>query len=184
MYANHADPGDRSGSRASDGPLVVPRAHLSIKTMRPGESFADGTEVLHLLGTSPAMIEKVYMVDANGFEDLGAVLAPPRRKIGAVGITTWPPSGRELAGVPLLPADGATITPDVANGGWGWELLLGMRPTQVGYLSRSAIQVDYRVGDDLFTSTFPAEFVVCNDERVLVEGQCPAPAAWRSEGEG
>lgn len=163
-----------SGGRSTEGPLKVPPAHGSSVTLPVGTEFTDGFEILSLSGDTAAVIDSVELVDSPGFELLGTRLVSPARKLGFVQfVRGWPPASGSLRTAPVILAEGATITPTILNDGAGWELLVGIRVTGSGLLRRAGLKVDYTVGGEKFTATFPAEMVVCTDPRYEVRGRCP-----------
>lgn len=163
--------------RPTDGALQAPLPHGYSTIARPGDMFTDGFEVLRLSGNQDAVIEDVRLVGARGLELLGARLAPPDRGFGSVqALASWPPRGA-FKDVKMVNAMGATITP-VKQDRAGWELLLGVKVTGEpdAPLIRDGIQIDYRVGDESYTTYRPAQLVVCTaDDQLREDGFCPLP---------
>lgn len=165
------------GGRSTDGPMVLGNPHGWATTGAVGDTFTDGMELLRLGGDQSAVIEDVRLVGDEGLELVGAKLAPPERAIGAVQyFETFPPTDDPVLDADLVDAEGTTITP-MGEAGETWELLLGIRATREGYLVRTAVEVDYSVGDDEFTAVLPGHLAVCTSPDLERRGDCPAPPA-------
>jgi len=119
------------------------------------------------------VIESIELEGADdGLELVGAKVAGPDRSYGAVQhFKTWPPKSYEpLESSAVIDAEGATITPHRA----GWELLLGMKATKEGYLTREGIRVNYTVAGEKLSRVLPATLFVCSsDGKVDRANRCP-----------
>jgi hypothetical protein len=163
------------GGRRSDGPLDPGNPHGWSVTEPAGDTFTDGMELLRLHGDRDAVIEDVRLVGDEGLELVGAKLASPERGIGWIQYRpAFPPANDPDLGDVLVDAVGATITPLVEDQG-GWELLLGIQATGEGYLVRTGVEVDYRVGKNEYTVLLPAHLAVCTSPRLERKGACPLP---------
>lgn len=162
-----------AAERDPDGPMRKVSPHGSATTLPVQTVFTDGLEVLQLKGEEDATIEGVELIDSEGFELLGAKLAPPDREAGAIQIIdSWPPVDRDLDESTLVEAVGQEVTP-IAQDPGGWELLIGLRVVEEGHLLRSGIRVLYEVDGEDYVLDIPAEFTVCTDSSYEVDGQCP-----------
>lgn len=152
------------GEDAKDGgPLREPNRHAYVVTGPEGKQFTDGFEVLYLNGAAPAEIVSVESVGGDSaFKFLGAQLAGPRRKYGAVQETPgFPPTDPALG--PIVDAEGATVEPRAkTRQRIGYELLLGYEVIDDSTLAqRTAVEVTYRVGGDTYKWTSPGVLVYC-----------------------
>lgn len=165
-----------SGRRTDGGPMIAPNPHGWATSDRVGDVFTDGMEIFRLAGDAEAVIEDIRLVGDEGLELVGAKVAGPDRAIGAIMYNAdFPPVDEpDLRDAVLYDAIGATITPREKHPG-GWELLLGIRATEEGYLVREGVEVDYRVGDDEYTVFWEAWLGVCTSPKYEVDGDCPAP---------
>lgn len=160
-------------SRSEDGPLQIPDPWGSAYTLEPGEVVGMGLAWLRVDGNRPAVIEAVRIEGGSGIEQLGALVAAPGRGFGGLDTKNWPPRHPDLKGIDLIPAVGATISPDVQHPGDGWELFVGLKPLGSGYSTTHGIVVDYRVDGKRYRARFPIEIAICNDPSVLRDGHCP-----------
>lgn len=64
--------------------------------------------------------------------------------------------------------EGATVTPAKQS----WELLLGIKVTEPGYLVRDAVRIHCSAGGEDYTRTRPAQLAVCTSP-TQVNGRCP-----------
>ena len=67
-----------------------------------------------------------------------------------------------------LRREGATVTPAKQS----WELLLGIKVTEPGYLVRDAVRIHCSAGGEDYTRTRPAQLAVCTSP-TQVNGRCP-----------
>lgn len=155
------------------GPLAEAPAHAWAIEAAVDRPFTDGFTVVWLTGDQDAVIESIELEGADdGLELVGAKLAGPDRGYGSVQhFKAWPPkSYRPLDPSSVVDAEGATITPDQA----GWELLLGIKATKEGYLTREGIRVNYTVDGEKFSRVLPSTLFVCGgDGKVDVDNRCP-----------
>jgi hypothetical protein len=157
------------------GPMDPGNPHGWAVTAPVGHPFTDGMEVLRLTGDQPAVIKDVRLVGNEGLELVGAKLASPERGIGWVQYRAeFPPNNDPVLDVDLVDVVGARITPLASDNG-GWELLLGIRATTDGYLVRTGVEVDYRVGANNYTVLLPAHLAVCTSPAHQRDGGCPLP---------
>lgn len=167
-----------AGCGVDGGPLSQPPEHGWATYASVGATFTDGLEVLYLEGDREAVIRNVELVGNDGLELVGAHLAPPGRKLAAIQrIDGWPPLDPDLP--ETRDAIDATITP-TRTGDWkqeqGWNLLVGVRVTEAGYLIRDGIRITYEVGGREYERELPAELVVCTSREMLNRnGDCPFP---------
>jgi hypothetical protein len=160
------------------GPIQATNAHAWATTEPVGVTFTDGLEVLVLDGAQDAVIDSVELVGDPELELVGAMVAGrDRGESGAIQIIhTWPPRGRGLNPDSLVPAEGATITP--LPGNQGWELFLGIRPTEEGRWVRNGVRVTYTIGERRYSEYLPAGLIVCTDPKYHVARKCPVPRDW------
>jgi len=157
-------------------PLSNANPHGWATTMPVGSVFTDGFEVLHLDGHEPAVIKSVTMVGDPGIELVGASLATTERDIGAIQqLKGYPPSNPHIPRI--IPAAGASITP-FAQDEIGWELLLGVKIVDEGYLVRDGIIIEYSVGGEDRRAFDPAQLVVCTSEEYY-RGHRDCPFPWQ-----
>ena len=167
---------------AEPGPLAPPQPNEHAwTTYEPvGHTFTDAMEVLSLSGTRPAVLDSVKMLPGKnraGLKLVGVRLAGPSRG-GNVQKMPWPPRDPELVASSVGPAIGTTIAPASSGVGESWELLLGIKVTQPGYLVRRGIEVDYHVGDQHYSDVIPAWLAVCTQARYShFKRDCPPPKA-------
>lgn len=57
----------------------------------------------------------------------------------------------------------------------GWELLLAVKPTRVGYLVRDGVRIDYTVAGKKYSRYLPAQLVICTAPKYLNRNRCPFP---------
>ena len=146
------------------GPLSRDVAYASIV---PGDEpvFTDGQVRLMLQGDEPATVTKVT---SNGgddvFELIGAKVAGPDRRRGAVQYRpTWPPAPSAF-GPSTVDATGAVIEPiSQTRGKLGYELLLGYRlkETEAFGDPRRSVTIEYTVAGTAFSYTEDAVLVMC-----------------------
>lgn len=157
---------------ADGGPIKASPPHGWSTTQRVGATFGDGLEMLRLTGQQDAVIKSVSITGDDGLKLVDARLAGPDRETAVQRFPTWPPVGEYRRWVkPMVPAEGATITPDPA----GWELLLGLKVTRPGYLVRDSVRVEYEVGGRTYVRDFGGQLVVCTSPDMEVNGECPFP---------
>lgn len=150
---------------SATGPMRPVGEHGMIAEARAGERFTDGLAVLQVTGEEPARIVSVESVGGNGaFRQVGALLAGPGRKIGAVGYAAeFPPKDRALGD--LVEAEGAVLQPVAqTRNEMAYELLVGyevLDDTEVGY--RAGLRVRYEVAGDEFVWNAPARLLFCPD---------------------
>jgi RTX calcium-binding nonapeptide repeat (4 copies) len=151
----------------SDGPMKHPGSwfHLaygySDRDFTVGDRFTDGFSVLYLTGDQPAVIDDVRLIGNRGFKHLGTMIVGPGREIGAVQMVRhWPPTSYDYGGGDVIDAEGASISP-VGRNSWGWELLIGMAPHNVGHNARAGFAVSYTVGGVRYRHEEYGEIVIC-----------------------
>ncbi|MFC6286146.1 hypothetical protein ACFP3Q_07230 [Nocardioides sp. GCM10027113] len=155
--------------------MSVPDEHGYAITLPAGTTFTDGYEILKLAGDEPAVIEDVTIAGDDGLELVGALLAPPPRLNAAVQLMrSWPPRDEALDEDSFVEAVGARIEP-LSRAPMGYELLLGLRVADEGYLVRESVTVTYRVGETVYEVDFPASIAVCTDAGLEIRGRCPFP---------
>lgn len=158
-----------------DGPMVVPNPHGLSYTQPRGKVFTDGLEILWTTGDEVAVIESVELVGSRGIELVGAMVAPPPRAYGSESIIkSWPPvADRLFDASTLVDAVGAEIGPGRGSGGYGWELLVGLKAVEEGVLFRKGIRITYTVDGDRYEAVLPAELTICTGPEHEVRGRCP-----------
>jgi hypothetical protein len=157
-------------------PLSNANPHGWATTMPVGSVFTDGFEVLHLDGHEPAVIKSVTMVGDPGIELVGASIATTERDIGSIQqLKGYPPSNPHIPRI--IPAAGASITP-FAQDEIGWELLLGIKIVDDGYLVRDGIIIEYSVGGEDRRAFDPAQLVVCTSS-AYYRGHSRCPFPWQ-----
>ena len=158
----------------TDGPIQAGPPHGFAISRPVGAEFTDGFEVLYVDGSVPAQIESVDFVGAEGLELLGAYVVGEAREVAAVQVLdAWPPSPASFGVEHLDEAIGSTLAP-ASRTSRGTELLLGIRVVGPGVARRDALEVGYRVGDESFLVTIPAQLTVCTDPGQEVRGHCRA----------
>jgi hypothetical protein len=145
-----------------------------------GETLTDGLEVLKLNGHRKAVIDSVKLVNAPGLRLVGAQLAGADRSIGAIQyLVTWPPQRSPyFDGVKLRPAEGATILPE-SRYPRGYELLLGIKVTEPGFLQREGVAITYHIGEDQYREVRHGWLGVCTSPTFHKHGTCPAPPGFQ-----
>jgi hypothetical protein len=123
----------------------------------PEPEFSDGFEVLHVLGSQPVTVEAVRSVGGEtALKNLGARIGLPGRKYDFQQLMTGFPPNAIPASL-QVDANGATLMP-----GDSYQLIMGYRLVDMNVQAkRTAIEIDYRIGDDLYTSTILARLNVC-----------------------
>lgn len=150
---------------------MAPPLHGYTHTLAEGSVFTDGFETLIVEGDETIVIDAVRMVGDQGLVQLGAKIIGPDRRYGSVQMAPgWPPRDPDLASYPSVDAVGARLEPGHPA---GYELLIGIRIAERGPVSRSGVEIDYSVGDERYTVTFPAEITMCTSTDQQVDGSCP-----------
>jgi hypothetical protein len=157
-------------------PLTKGPPHGWTTTMPVGSVFTDGLEVLQLGGHEPAVITSISLVGNAGLQLVGASLATPERDVGSIQqLKGYPPRNPHIPRI--IPAVGATITPR-AQDHIGWELLLGIKVTREGYLSRDGIVIEYSVAGRDYRTFEPAQLAVCTSSDYY-RGHRDCPFQWQ-----
>ena len=168
---------DTTGSQPSaDGPLVVPPAHGWSWTVDPGQTFTDGLEVLTVTDQQALELQRVELMGDPDLKLVGAMIAPPPRRISASQVfERWPPAGHRIFDPDtLVNAEGAEIgSSNPRDNRMGWELLLGIQPTSAGLHHRTGIRIYYRSDGVDYVAEIPAELTVCAGEQFQESGRCP-----------
>ena len=146
--------GDRRApaeSRLDPGPMVQPGWHKRAATIDEG-LFTDGAETLLLPDGLTGTLVDVDLVGSSGLELVGFGVADSTRNYSSVDIMpSWPPVTSDIA------ADAIHLDqPLLIEAGRGSELLIGMRATRLGLVTRRAVDVTYEVGGVRYRVRFPA----------------------------
>lgn len=158
---------------ARGGPIERGMPHGWAISKAVGEEFTDGMETIEVKGDQPVYIDSVDLVGGDGLEIVGVRLVTPDRPFGAIQVIhAWPPADPELDPGHIREVDGTAVTP---SGEHGWELLLGLKAVDDGYLVREGIRINYTVDGEQFTQVLPAELAVCTSPKYEKDGRCPFP---------
>jgi hypothetical protein len=163
--------GPSEPSGAEGGPIGATNPHGWAVTRPVGTVFTDGLETFELNGDQPAVIKSVELIGEDGLELVGFSLVRPERELTMQIMDGYPPRDPELDQSLVIPGEGATITPTKRT----WELLLGIKVTEPGYLVRDAVRIHYTAGGEAYTRTRPAQLVVCTSPTQEINGRCPFP---------
>lgn len=152
------------------GPLREAPEHVSAIPVPAGSTFTDGLEVLKFPGaTGTPQLTSVKLVGAKGMKLVGVLVAGPGRSSTVNYVDHWPPTGDGGIG-DIRPFH----TPLVANSA-GWELLLGIKATGTGYLTRDGLQINYEVNGTEYSRFLPAKLALCTSRKALASDSCPFP---------